>query len=134
VISHPCPQNDGKKFLRSFVNIATPVYKYKISLKLTKDKHSSSFLYLCNKEKKFYNIDTRLSSRPAKKSYNYGYYRAEALGALFTVVLVGFLHSPFYFIVFTKMKNEAKVSKKGEKISCQKYPHFFYQLSTLWVC
>ena len=29
-----------------------------------------------------------LSSRSPRKAYNYGYYRAEALGALFTVVLV----------------------------------------------
>jgi zinc transporter 2 len=29
-----------------------------------------------------------LSGRPAKKAYNYGYYRAEALGALFTIILV----------------------------------------------
>ena len=29
-----------------------------------------------------------LSGRPAKKAFNYGYYRAEALGALFTVIMV----------------------------------------------
>jgi zinc transporter 2 len=29
-----------------------------------------------------------LSGRQPKKAYNYGYFRAEALGALFTVILV----------------------------------------------
>lgn len=46
-----------------------------------------------------------LSGKPSKKAYNYGYFRAEALGALFTVILIWYVTGILLYLAIRRLIN-----------------------------